>query len=41
MRPLQDLIRECDRHLLALSEAMARCPPPLEVHHFAVRDQPF
>ncbi|WP_295438004.1 hypothetical protein [uncultured Thiodictyon sp.] len=38
MRSLGDLISECDLHLLALQEAMARCPRPLTVDHFATRD---
>jgi hypothetical protein len=38
MRSLDDLIGECDLHLLALHEAMARSPRPLTVDHFATRD---
>jgi uncharacterized protein with HEPN domain len=38
MRSLDDLFIECDLHLLALKEAMARCPLPLTVDHFATRD---
>jgi len=38
VRSLDDLIRECDLHLLALKEAMERCPRPLTVDRFAVRD---
>lgn len=38
MRPLAELFRECDAHLLALSEAMDRCPRPLAASHFEVRD---
>ena len=38
MRPLRDLLAECDLHLLALREAMARCPQPLTEAHFAIRD---
>jgi hypothetical protein len=38
MRSLDDLISECDLHLLTLREAMARCPRPLTVDHFATRD---
>jgi len=29
MRALDDLLNECDLHLLALREAMARCPQSL------------
>ena len=36
MRPLDDLLNECDLHLLALQEAMLALPPqPLTVSHFA------
>lgn len=38
MRSLDDLVNECDLHLLALQEAMGRCPRPLTVDHFATRD---
>ncbi|WP_295390390.1 hypothetical protein [uncultured Thiodictyon sp.] len=38
MRSLDDLISECGLHFLALQEAMARCPRPLTVDHFAMRD---
>jgi hypothetical protein len=38
MRDLDDLLTECDRHLLALQEAIGRCPQPLTVDHFAHRD---
>lgn len=38
MRPLNDLLNECDLHLLALQEAMARCPQPLTEDHFTTRD---
>ena len=38
MRRLGDLLNECDLHLLALREAMARCPQPLTEDHFAIRD---
>lgn len=38
MRSLDDLLNECDLHLLALQEAMARCPQPLTVAHFATRN---
>jgi hypothetical protein len=38
MRSLDDLLSECDRHLLALREAMARCPRHLTVADFATRD---
>lgn len=38
MRSLDDLFNECDLHLLALREAMARCPQPLTEGHFATRD---
>lgn len=38
MRSLDDLLNECDLHLLALQEAMARCPQPLTVDHFATRN---
>ena len=38
MRSLDDLISECDLHLLALREAMARCPRPLTVDRFVTRD---
>lgn len=38
MRCLDDLLTECDRHLLALREAIGRCPQPLTVEHFAGRD---
>ena len=38
MRSLGDLLDECDRHLLALREAMARCPEPLTEAHFAIRN---
>ncbi|HRF45310.1 MAG TPA: hypothetical protein PLD30_13900 [Candidatus Competibacteraceae bacterium] len=37
MRSLDDLINECDLHLLALREAMARCPQSLTEEHFATR----
>jgi len=33
MRALNDLLDECDLHLLALGEAMARCPQPLTEDH--------
>ena len=38
MRPLQDLLDECEIHILALHEAMGRCPQPLTVCHFATRN---
>ena len=38
MRTLDDLLSECDLHLLALREAMARCPQPLTAEHFAKRN---
>lgn len=38
MRPLSELVNECDLHLLALQEAMARCPRPLTEEHFATRN---
>ena len=38
MRALNDLLNECDLHLLALREAMARCPQPLTEDHFATRN---
>ena len=38
MRSLDDLLNECDLHLLALQEAIARCPQPLTVGHFATRN---
>ena len=38
MRTLEDLLNECDLHLLALREAMARCPQPLTMGHFAIRN---
>jgi len=38
MRSLDDLLSECDRHLLALREAMARCPQHLTISNFATRD---
>lgn len=38
MRALNDLLDECDLHLLALGEAMARCPQPLTEDHFATRN---
>lgn len=38
MRPLVDLLKECDLHLLALQEAMGRCPKPLAVQHLISRD---
>jgi hypothetical protein len=38
MRSLTDLLDECDRHLLALHEAMARCPRPLTEDDFSTRD---
>ncbi len=38
MRPLDDLFKECDLHLLALREAMQRCPHPMTVGHFATRN---
>lgn len=38
MRPLSELVNECDLHLLALQEAMARCPRPLTEEHFVTRN---
>ena len=38
MRSLNELVNECDLHLLALREAMARCPRPLTEDHFATRN---
>lgn len=38
MRTLNDLLNECDLHLLALQEAMARCPQPLTENHFVTRN---
>lgn len=38
MRALNDLLNECDLHLLALREAKARCPQPLTEDHFATRN---
>ena len=38
MRSLKDLIVECDLHLLALQEAMSRCPSPLTEEHLATRN---
>ena len=38
MRALNDLLNECDLHLLALREAMTRCPQPLTEDHFATRN---
>lgn len=38
MRSLDDLLNECDLHLLALQEAMARCPQSLTVAHFTTRN---
>ena len=38
MRPLPELLHECGMHLLALSEAMARCPRPLMPAHFEPRN---
>ena len=38
MRPLDDLLEECELHILALHEAMARCPQPLTVNHFSTRN---
>lgn len=38
MRSLNDLVNECDLHLLALREAMARCPRLLTEDHFATRN---
>lgn len=38
MRPLTELFGECEAHLLALREAMARCPRPLTTVHFATRN---
>ncbi len=38
MRTLDELLNECGLHLLALQEAMARCPQPLTVGHFATRN---
>ena len=38
MRPLLQLLGECDSHLLALHEAMVRIPTPLTPAHFQVRD---
>lgn len=38
MRALNDLLNECDLHLLALREAMARCPQPLTEDHFTTRN---
>lgn len=38
MRSIDDLFNECDLHLLALQEAMARCPHPLTAGHFATRN---
>lgn len=38
MRTLDDLLNECDLHLLALQEAMARCPQSLTVGDFATRN---
>jgi uncharacterized protein with HEPN domain len=37
MRTLAALLDECDLHLLALHEAMSRCPQPLTVSHFETR----
>jgi hypothetical protein len=37
MRALGDLLNESDLHLLALREAMARCPQPLTEDHFVTR----
>ena len=38
MRTLPELFAECDLHLLALQEAMARCPHPLTPSHFVPRN---
>ncbi|MDD5036828.1 MAG: hypothetical protein PHE55_19040 [Methylococcaceae bacterium] len=38
IRTLDDLLNEYDLHLLALREAMARCPRPLAAGHFATRN---
>jgi hypothetical protein len=38
MRRLAELLAECELHLLALREAMERCPQPLTEAHFARRD---
>ncbi len=38
MRPLDDLLDECELHILAIHEAMLRCPQPLTVSHFATRN---
>lgn len=38
MRTLDDLLTECDLHLLALQEAVARCPHPLTPADFATRN---
>jgi hypothetical protein len=38
MKPLADLLDECDRHPLALREAMRQCPQPLMAAHIAARD---
>lgn len=38
MRSIDDLFKECDLHLLALQEAMARCPHPLTADDFATRN---
>lgn len=38
MRTLGDLLNESDLHLLALREAMARCPQPLTEDHFVTRN---
>jgi len=38
MRLLDDLLKECDRHILALQEAMARCPQPLTAEHLSTRN---
>ncbi|MBK8750875.1 MAG: hypothetical protein IPL99_04145 [Candidatus Competibacteraceae bacterium] len=38
MRFIDDLFKECDLHLLALQEAMARCPHSLTADDFATRN---
>ena len=38
MRSLDDLVDECDLHLLALREAIGRCPQPLTEDNFATRN---
>jgi hypothetical protein len=38
VRTIDDLFKECDLHLLALQEAIVRCPHPLTADDFATRN---